>query len=215
MAVLNVEVVNAGIALMEAAEAGREASVKFLLQQEGWTTVDDGAHLKVRASRRRTAFLHACGISGESSPSPRIARLLMEAGADRTSIVRLLHDDGGGKVVFNDTTPAYAAGMPRGEEKTREGEATEEEGPHRLEAIRWLLLQEAGVHAVSWLWGGDYPRRLRCRRGRKQDQNEFEAGHDDASGHEAEGSETHGALLVCFGLRCCVVNTKNVETLNS
>lgn len=157
MAVLNVEVVNAGIALMEAAESGREASVKFLLQQEGWTTVDDGAHLKVRASRRRTAFLHACGISGESSPSPRIARLLMEAGADRTSIVRLLHDDGGGKVVFNDTTPAYAAGMPRGEEKTREGEATEEEGPHRLEAIRWLLLQEAGVHAVSWLWGGDYP----------------------------------------------------------
>lgn len=91
-------------------------------------------------------------------------RLLLDAGADSSSTVRVVNDRGG--VFFNDTPLNLANCCIR--EKTVVGgyhslktgrhttDATEEM-LHALQAVRRLLLRVEAVHAVSWLWPNDIP----------------------------------------------------------
>ena len=87
--------------------------------------------------------------------SPRVVRLLIDAGADTTSVVRLTEDAPNGSLELNDT-PLTATIHQLREKKVRGNDATEEQ-LNSLEGIRQLLLQVEAVHAVSWLWHNDNP----------------------------------------------------------
>ncbi len=131
MAVLtNAGVVDNGEALTTAVHFRSEASVKFLLQQKK----DDKAAYA-------TTRLRAIGFR----PSPRIVRLLVDAGADTTTALR----------VTNQTPLASISRMLR--EKKIVGKDATEDQLHRLEGIRRLLLRVEAVHAVSFLWPVDAP----------------------------------------------------------
>ena len=139
-----------GFALLMAAGLGREASVRFLLRQPV------GRHHVNRTERSgRTPLMCCMGFGGYSSPSgdfrspsPRIARLLVDAGADTTSNVRLV--DREWRLLYNDTPLGFVNRMLR-EKKIGEDDATDHQ-LHRLEGIRRLLLRVEAVHATSWLW---------------------------------------------------------------
>lgn len=137
-------VVDCGRALWAAA-AGHESSVRFLLQQP-----------EQRAGGEGAGYLETCDPSGGTpmlrsiwTYCPRVTRMLVDAGADTTTAVRL--KDAEGRVVFNDTPLAYAERLY--DAVGREG-ATESQ-LHDMEAIRRLLLRVEAVHAVSWLWASE------------------------------------------------------------
>lgn len=141
-------VVDTGMALVVAAEFCHEASVKFLLEQfQGGGGHGGSGYVNHRGQTGRTALFNAIVFS---RPSPRIVRLLVDAGADMVSALRVL--DTGGRV-SNDTPLELASDILR--ENEIEGKDATEERRHRLEAIRRLLLRLEAVHAVSWLWSGD------------------------------------------------------------
>ncbi|CAN0352965.1 unnamed protein product [Pylaiella littoralis] len=142
-------VVDTGVALNAAASKGNEAAVKFLLRQkEGDTTYGDSyvtpAGIFVRTSPLITCIFNCC------SGAPRVARLLVDAGIDTTSAVRLTTTDGR-NAVFDDTPKNLVIDTLR---KLHAGGGGAGEGQQRsrLEAIRRLLLQVEAVHATSWLW---------------------------------------------------------------
>lgn len=137
-------VVDTGEALCVAAESALEESVKFLLQkqqQKGWASPARGGYVNATVTGRTPL---GCSID---ACSPRVARCMLDAGADTTW--RVLHST---KVRFkSDETPlAYTVDFMR--ELTDEGKDANEEKLHKLEAIRRMLLQVDAVHAVSWLW---------------------------------------------------------------
>ena len=137
-------VVDNGRALIHAAAYGRELSVKSLLQQR-----KDGvaAYVNYRDTLGRTTLVGAMGFSG-FSPTPRIVRLVVDAGADTTSALRLTNTEGG--VVFNGKPLALVSGLLR--QKKIPGKLSTEEQLHRLQGIRRLLLRVEAVHAASFLW---------------------------------------------------------------
>ena len=142
-------VVDSGKALATAALHGREASVKFLLQQMKGV---EGAYVNSRDDHGKTPLLHAIGFEC-SSPSPRIARLLLDARADTTLAVTSMNSKG--EVALNETPLACTSRMLR--EKNIAGKDATEDQLHRLEGIRRLLLRAEAVHAVSFLWPVDIP----------------------------------------------------------
>ncbi len=133
-------VVDNGISLAAATEGGQETSVKFLLQQN-----KGDAYVN---SRGGTPLLLALGFGGISSPSPRMVRLLVEAGVDTTSAVRVTNTR---VEVGVNGTPLVVVSHVLREKKIAGKDATEEQ-LHRLEGIRRLLLRVEAVHAVSFLW---------------------------------------------------------------
>ncbi len=146
-------VVDTGFALLMAAGLGREASVKFLLRQPAGRY-----HVNAVDRSGRTALICCMAFGGFSSPSgdfrspsSRIARLLIDAGADATSSVRLV--DRAWRVLYDDTPLGFATRMLR-EKKVGADDARKDQ-LHQLEAIRRLLLRVEAVHAVSWLWTND------------------------------------------------------------
>ena len=142
-------VVDTGMALVVAAELCREASVKFLLERHKRGNTRRGSgYVNHRSKSGRTALFNAI-VS--KRPSPRIARMLIDAGADGASPVRVL-DTGG---VLNTMTPLELTADMFKEKSKRETNDDAEERRNRLDAIRRLLLQLDAVHARSWLWAGD------------------------------------------------------------
>lgn len=135
-------VVDTGPALSCAAAYGSEAALKFLLRQQEPTP----AYLNARDHSNRTPAY--CSVSFCSPNSPRVLRLLIDAGADVTSPVEVL--DGMWRVESR-LTPLAITKLNLREKKVKGEHATEEQ-LHRLEAMRRLLLQLDAVHAVSWLW---------------------------------------------------------------
>lgn len=143
-------VVHTGEALNAAARPGCEASVKFLLRQQVTTRVREGAY--TNTPDRKTGGTPL--LRSIASYSPRIARLLVDAGAEDTASVARTTNEAG--AFQTNTTPlAYIDACLR-EKKVGDVDLTEEE-PHRLEAVRRLLLRVAAVHAVSWTWPSDAP----------------------------------------------------------
>ena len=95
-------------------------------------------------------------VPPEGSPrliSPRIVRLLVDAGADTTSPLRVIGREG--EIIFSDT-PLALVNRAIHEKVVSRRDATEEQ-MNRLEAVRRLLLRAKAVHAISWLWRKPVP----------------------------------------------------------
>lgn len=159
----NAGVVDTGQALTISAGLGREAWVKFLLQNHA-KHCGPGAYVNVRGRNDTTPLLssiHVCGVHEQSS-FPRVARLLVEAGADTTparllveavadTTTDLRRTNSAGMVLFFCCTPLELT-VHILQEKKVDGIYISEERLRRLESIRRLLLQVEAVHAESWLW---------------------------------------------------------------
>ena len=148
-----------GMALHAAASQGRESSVEFLLRQWERNRSDRGAAYLDTVNRRDGTTPMVCGIGACRSSSPRIARLLIDYGADTASAVRLRDYEEGCRLFFNDTPLAFT-NFKIHEKKTREnsdGERATRRQMHSLEATRRLLMRVEAVHAVSWMWPSSVP----------------------------------------------------------
>ena len=144
-------VVDTGIALVIAAEHGRERSVKFLLrQQEGRAPSGLAAYVNARAFAGRTALFSSVLFCGQAFP--RVVRRLIDAGAD-TSLKGPIGDSFGRTVLS--ITPLAVVVRTLAEKVDMDGAAVTEDHLQRVEAIRRLLLRVEAVRAVSWLWPGD------------------------------------------------------------
>lgn len=134
-----------GVALFTAATTGHEEVVRFLLQQE-WA-IPAGTYVNNHNSCGVTALC----LSVEAA-SPRIARMLLDAGAEGTKASRLMY----GRTTVELLTPlAYAVRVLA--DKQLHGKLATEDQLHRLEGIRRLLLQADAVRAASWLWCTNIP----------------------------------------------------------
>lgn len=135
-------VVDTGIALSYSTDGGQVASVKFLLQQE-----------RAAADRGYANFRNKFGLAPLTlsvwSATPRITRMLLDAGADETLLCRDYSRTG----EFFETPLALATlGLER---KRHRGQPATEDELNRLRAIQRLLMRVEAVRAVSWLWVSD------------------------------------------------------------
>ncbi|CAN0062639.1 unnamed protein product [Ectocarpus fasciculatus] len=141
-----------GVALATATAFGKEASVKFLLQQrqeKNTAASEQRAYVNnARDALGRTPLLGSIDIGIIKLCFPRIVRLLVDSGADTESPVGYTYRDG--LAGFNDTPLCRTIRILR-DVKT-EGKDDNEEQLGRLEAVRRLLLRVEAVHATSWLW---------------------------------------------------------------
>lgn len=149
-------VVDTGAAALTAAiKHSSEKSAWFLLQQ--WA----GGNIAPYLNSANPPVLMSCVISVCSAArnrlgaAPRIARMLVDAGAPPTAPLKMTPRDGGREETYN-TTPLHLATDFVLEKKVAETTLSEEQ-LHALQAVRRLLLQEEAVHAVSWLWPRDVP----------------------------------------------------------
>lgn len=144
-------VIDTGVALVDAAECGRLAAIKFLLQQQQKRKADtrEGAYANATDPYCGTTPLMVC-IAFCRKNSPKVVRSLVDAGADTTSAVRIT-TRGGGLVLFDDTPLSLVVHNLGG--KKIQGQPATKKQLYRLAAIRRLLLQTDAVHAVSWGWG--------------------------------------------------------------
>lgn len=141
-----------GGALMMASTLGREASVKFLLLRRGFPSSGERGCVNAHDGLGQTPLSHA--IESVRPSSARIARSLIDAGADATSAVRFINTSG--EEVFNDTLLALTE-VYLSEKKVKGGKDATEDQLHSMKASRRLLLQVEAIHAVSWLWRGETP----------------------------------------------------------
>lgn len=142
--------VDRGTALIAAAQYGRAASIKLLLQHQQWRRKSErSAVVNTRDVCGRTPL--ACSIL--FSTSPKLARMLVDAGATTTSAVSVTNS--AGMVGFNGTPLVLASSILK--QKSIAGRDATEEQLHGLEGIRRLLLTVEAVHAVSWLWASPAP----------------------------------------------------------
>eukprot|EP00752_Nemacystus_decipiens_P009050 g8080.t1 len=151
-------VVDNGIALLSAIMWRSERSAVFLLQhRERKSTGDQAAYVNFRDELGLTPLLCALGV-GNSHPSPRIVRLLINAGADTASVVVKVKTGAG---AADDTPLDLANRMLRDKQIGQDGKDLSEKQLAKLECIRRLLLRVEAVHAGSWLWAVDAPSSLR------------------------------------------------------
>ena len=156
-------VVDTGYALNAAAKGGREASVKCLLlgrQERPKTSREEADYADTLDELGRTPLI-TC-ITTCQPGSPRVARLLVDAGADAASTVWYLGESAASIRRKGPLTPPVAL-VRRAEtplaltthllrEKHANGKEATQEQLHRLQAIRRLLLRVEAVRAVSFLW---------------------------------------------------------------
>ncbi|CAM9239848.1 unnamed protein product [Ectocarpus sp. 13 AM-2016] len=142
-----------GQALVVAAEFGREASVKFLigLQEKRREAARVSYVSDTHDPYGRTPVLSGIDVSPERSCSPRIVRMLIDAGAATSGVARITNMLG--EVAFNGTPLSITERILR--ERKMYGQDATVEQLRKLEAVRRLLLQVAAVRAVSWLWPSD------------------------------------------------------------
>ena len=145
-------VVDTGKSLINAAGHGNEASVKFLLQQDR-NNGDAVAYVNTCDDNGLTPLYCAVtAFDGNGSLSPRVVRLLLDAGADTKK--GILFKIPGGRI-FRSTHLAFATRMLS--EKEVGGQDATQDQLDRLEGIRRLLMRAEAVNAVSWLWFDDTP----------------------------------------------------------
>lgn len=134
-------VVDTGKALYDAANQGREASVKFLLRQD-WG-IPKRVYVNARNDLGFTPLWLAVG-----SASPRIARWLLDAGAEETTTCQNTSPlaFGGSRV----SPLGFAIDNIRMRHH-RCRYATDEQ-VERMKAVRRVLLRVDAVRALSWLW---------------------------------------------------------------
>ena len=148
-------VVDTGKALHHACLFGSEAAAKFLVQQRRkvWgANGTKGNYVESILLPYRYTPLVSSFFVGPAC-SPRIVRLLVDAGADTTSAVRII-TEWGGLVAFE--TPLGLASIAL-RDKEIAGKPVTEETLHKLEAVRRMLSRVEAIHAVSWLWSAGAP----------------------------------------------------------
>ncbi|CAM9484934.1 unnamed protein product, partial [Scytosiphon promiscuus] len=154
-------VIDPGEALMVAAEYVREDSVRFLLRQMEDKTGGTRAYASTRGSHGRTPLVSSVDAGGGRLCSPRVVRLLLDAGADSSPTFTFRNMEG--SLVKNGTPLALAAYLLRA--RKAGGHPETDEQLRRLEAVRSLLLREKAIHAVSWLWHSDSLQSTRAANG--------------------------------------------------
>lgn len=146
-------VVDPGECLVVAAARGSVASVMLLLEQNKGETSGGSTYVNYRTAVGSTPLMSS--IICCETHSPRVARLLVDAGAHTTSPIPIACWVRGVHVQTRGTPRAVTDFFLR--EKVILGQPATDEQLHRLEAIRRLLLQVAAIHAVSWLWSIGIP----------------------------------------------------------
>ncbi|CBJ31924.1 EsV-1-199 [Ectocarpus siliculosus] len=155
LALTTAGVVDTGIALVKATSFGHMDVVKFLLQQQNGTPSEKSAYVsRPRDPCGRTPLICNIDVGLNQSCSPKVVRLLVDAGADTTSIVRFTIQPGTLPVVCTPLSLATEALRI----KIAYRKAIPDELLRRLELIRRLLLRVEAVHATSWLWQNGVPR---------------------------------------------------------
>ena len=149
-------VVDSGEALLSAVEHGHVAAARFLVKQFGGKAARRGekTYLDARDAGGRTPLhksLEACRPG-----SPRIMRLLIDAGADTSTPVRV---DTKTTVAF--LTPLAYVTQLRDYQK-RDSSIVSEQQWQTIEAIRSLLLRKDAIHATSWVWPRAVPSKARA-----------------------------------------------------
>ncbi|CAM9334115.1 unnamed protein product [Ectocarpus fasciculatus] len=145
-------VVDTGGALIAAADYGGVVSVKHLLQRQRHTSAERKAYVNTPGLFGATPLLWS--IQACRPCSSRIARLLIDAGADTISTVAMADVLASGRMAY---TPMEIT-MRRIRRKKVEGtQDITDEQLRSVEAIRRLLFQVEAVHAISWLWPGNNP----------------------------------------------------------
>eukprot|EP00752_Nemacystus_decipiens_P011398 g10124.t1 len=142
-------VVDTSMALARAAAHGRTASVAFLLMHHSLKAPGGSARYvnagRVPDQEKKPLF---CSIRG---CSPKVVRLLIDAGADTTSSLQMPGLDLRGWEEVIRSTPLDFAEQYISEKAANDKQLTEEE-LRGLEAVRRVLMQVDAIHAVSWLW---------------------------------------------------------------
>lgn len=146
MAVLfDAGVVDTGIALIGAIKENREGSIKFLLRQKRLEGKPTRAYVhEARDHFGRISLLCSIENEGDRWCFPRIARMLIDAGVDTTSAVRVLKLG----IVPVEETPLELMDRYLGENRVI-GRDIAEEQAHKLDAVHRLLLTAEVVHAAS------------------------------------------------------------------
>ena len=149
-------VVDSGFVLRTAAGRGWKAAVKFLVQQrklEGSPTDLVRYVNNCDAFGMTPLFSSIYGIASHPGVphliSPKVVRLLIDAGAHTSYTVRVTNARD--EVLFHGTLLGFTNKCIR-KEQVGDGMDATEEHMHRLQAVRRLLLRVDAVHAVSWLW---------------------------------------------------------------
>eukprot|EP00752_Nemacystus_decipiens_P005437 g4928.t1 len=145
------------IGLCGAAEYGRAGSMKLLLEQCKRRSADVRAYAGSCDQRGATPLI--LSIVGRRPGAARVARMLLEAGADTTVAAPVPNSPG--LSFFNGKPMALAATLLC--EKEIEGKPVTEQQHRTLKAVLRLLLTAEAVHAVSWLWAVDAHRRVAHR----------------------------------------------------
>lgn len=149
-------VADSGRLLRMAAARGLVAIVMLLLQQRhrGRDTSDgEGEYVNLYDGMGMTPLFYSIDGDGDFRYliSPKVVRLLIDAGAD-TSSGFLVAKSQGGEVLFSGTPLAYTNHCIREKQVGGEKHAATEEQMYRLEAVRRLLMRVEAVHAACWLW---------------------------------------------------------------
>ncbi|CAN0007757.1 unnamed protein product [Scytosiphon promiscuus] len=144
-----------GVVLIAAIQGGSEASLKFLLQQQEDEGATRGVAL-VDVAHKETGYTPVYFAVASGRCTSRILRMLIDAGADTQSAIRVSRI-ADGPTSFNGTPIALAMrclAEKRVLPLRREEDATEEQ-LRGLEAIRRLLLQAEAARGTPWLWHED------------------------------------------------------------
>lgn len=140
-----------GTALSSAIEGRSEACMKLLVgRRGGHAHISEGAYVNINDGEDNPLL---CSLYTGRGYAPRIARFLLDHGADTASNVRF-DIDGLGEV--NDTY-LMAAKLTLHHDQTH-FDIKDNEGMDGLKGVIRLLQQEPAVHAVSWSWKADTER---------------------------------------------------------
>lgn len=160
-ALTNAGVVDTGEAILSAAGCGRERAAMHLLHHhEGRNTAGTREYANTVGPNGTSPLFLAVGCSRRS---PRMMRLLVDAGADPTLPVQMANPRGGDGV-FHNTLLALAKYLWL-EKKNADGTEVTDEQKRMLEGTRRFFTCVEAVHAVSWLWANDAPSTARPVKG--------------------------------------------------
>ncbi len=127
--------------------------MKFLVQQKLNTSDDAVGYVNASYDLGRMPLVCAI-LCYRGGCTPRVARLLVDAGTDTASAVRITDD--AGRLTFNGTPLALATAALHHKKVARVKDATQEQ-LHGFEGVRRLLLRVEAVHAAYLLWPIDNP----------------------------------------------------------